>query len=83
MRRAHAPASATSSSFWRLARCCRRRSIDAALSGHSLRLGVASSAAIDEAYIHRQRGHASAEMTRSYRKIRESFTVNLIKPAGL
>lgn len=55
----------------------------ALFSGHSLRSGFASSAAIDEAYIQRQLGHASAEMTRGYRQTRERFTVNLTKAAGL
>ncbi len=58
----------------------RRQSL---FSGHSLRSGFASSAAIDEAYIQRQLGHASAEMTRSYRQHRERFKVNLTKAAGL
>lgn len=55
----------------------------ALFSGHSLRSGFASSAAIDEAYIQRQLGHASAEMTRGYRQTRERFKVNLTKAAGL
>ena len=55
----------------------------ALFSGHSLRSGFASSAAIDEAHIQRQLGHASAEMTRSYRQTRERFRVNLTKAAGL
>lgn len=55
----------------------------ALFSGHSLRSGFASSAAIDEAHIQRQLGHASAEMTRGYRQTRERFTVNLTKAAGL
>jgi integrase len=52
-------------------------------SGHSLRSGFASSAAIDEAFIQKQLGHASAEMTRNYRQTRERFKVNLTKAAGL
>jgi integrase len=55
----------------------------ALFSGHSLRSGFASSAAIDEAYIQKQLGHASAEMTRGYRQNRERFKVNLTKAAGL
>ena len=34
-------------------------------SGHSLRAGLASSAEVDERYVQKQLGHASAEMTRS------------------
>jgi integrase len=52
-------------------------------SGHSLRSGFASAAAVDEAHIQRQLGHASAEMTRGYRQARERFKVNLTKAAGL
>jgi integrase len=55
----------------------------ALFAGHSLRSGFASSAAIDEAHIQKQLGHASAEMTRSYRQTRERFKVNLTKAAGL
>ena len=55
----------------------------ALFSGHSLRSGFASSAAVDEAHIQRQLGHASAEMTRGYRQTRERFRVNLTKAAGL
>ena len=33
-------------------------------SGHSLRAGLASSAEVDESYVQKQLGHASAEMTR-------------------
>jgi integrase len=54
-----------------------------AFAGHSLRSGFASSAAVDEALIQRQLGHASAEMTRGYRQQRERFRVNLTKAAGL
>lgn len=54
-----------------------------AFAGHSLRSGFASSAAIDEAFIQKQLGHASAEMTRGYRQNRERFKVNLTKAAGL
>jgi integrase len=55
----------------------------ALFSGHSLRSGFASSAAIDEATIQKQLGHASAEMTRGYRQTRDRFKVNLTKAAGL
>jgi integrase len=55
----------------------------ALFGGHSLRSGFASSAAVDEAYIQKQLGHASAEMTRSYRQQKERFRVNLTKAAGL
>ena len=55
----------------------------ALFAGHSLRSGFASSAAIDEAFIQKQLGHASAEMTRGYRQNRERFKVNLTKAAGL
>jgi integrase len=47
-------------------------------SGHSLRAGLASSAEVDERYVQKQLGHASAEMTRRYRS-----RVNLTKAAGL
>ena len=54
-----------------------------AFAGHSLRAGLASSADVDEAHIQRQLGHASAEMTRRYKRRRERFRVNLTKAAGL
>ena len=54
-----------------------------AFAGHSLRAGLASSAIADEAHIQRQLGHASAEMTRRYKRRRERFAVNLTKAAGL
>ena len=38
----------------------------ALFSGHSLRAGLASSAEVDERYIQKQLGHASAEITRRY-----------------
>jgi integrase len=47
-------------------------------SGHSLRVGLASSAEVDERFVQKQLGHASAEMTR-----RDRFRVNLTKAAGL
>jgi integrase len=52
-------------------------------SGHSLRAGLASSAAVDERYVQKQLGHASAEMTRRYQRRRDRFRVNLTKAAGL
>jgi integrase len=54
-----------------------------AFAGHSLRAGLASSAEIDEAYVQRQLGHASAEMTRRYQRRRDRFRINLTKAAGL
>ena len=54
-----------------------------AFAGHSLRAGLASSAEVDEGDIQRQLGHASAEMTRRYKRRRERFRVNLTKAAGL
>jgi len=55
----------------------------ALFSGHSLRAGLASSADVDERYIQKQLGHASAEMTRRYQLRRDRFRVNLTKAAGL
>ncbi|MGY5810149.1 site-specific integrase [Rhizobium sp. LEGMi198b] len=52
-------------------------------SGHSLRAGLASSAEIDERYVQKQLGHASAEMTRKYQRRRDRFRVNLTKASGL
>lgn len=52
-------------------------------SGHSLRAGLASSAEVDERYIQKQLGHASAEMTRRYQRKRDRFRVNMTKAAGL
>lgn len=52
-------------------------------SGHSLRAGLASSAGVDERYVQKQLGHASAEMTRKYRRRRDCFRVNLTKASGL
>lgn len=52
-------------------------------SGHSLRAGFASSAEIDERYVQKQLGHASAEMTRRYQRRRDRFRMNLTKAAGL
>ena len=55
----------------------------ALFSGHSLRAGLASSAEVDECYVQKQLGHASAEMTRRYQRRRDRFRVNLTKAAGL
>ena len=52
-------------------------------AGHSLRSGLASSADIEERYVQKQLGHASAEMTRRYQRRRDRFRVNLTKAAGL
>lgn len=52
-------------------------------SGHSLRAGLASSADIEERYIQKQLGHASAEMTRKYQRRRDRFRTNLTKASGL
>ncbi|MER8459258.1 tyrosine-type recombinase/integrase [Mesorhizobium sp. M1300] len=52
-------------------------------SGHSLRAGLASSADIEERYVQKQLGHASAEMTRKYQRRRDRFRVNLTKASGL
>jgi integrase len=52
-------------------------------SGHSLRAGLASAAEVDERYVQKQLGHASAEMTRRYQRRRDRFRVNLTKAAGL
>ena len=55
----------------------------ALFSGHSLRAGLASSAEVEERYVQKQLGHASAEMTRRYQRRRDRFRVNLTKAAGL
>lgn len=55
----------------------------APFSGHSLRAGLASSVEVDERYVQKQLGHASAEMTRRYQRRRDRFRVNLTKAAGL
>ncbi|MES0039700.1 site-specific integrase [Mesorhizobium sp. M0046] len=52
-------------------------------AGHSLRAGLASSAEVDERYVQKQLGHASAEMTRNYQRRRDRFRVNLTKASGL
>jgi integrase len=64
------------SRFWEIKRGLK-------FSGHSLRAGVASSAEVDEHYVQKQLGHASAEMTRRYQRRRDRFRVNLTKAAGL
>ena len=55
----------------------------ALFSGHSLRAGLATSAAADERHIQKHLGHASAEMTRRYQRNRDRFRINLTKAAGL
>ena len=55
----------------------------ALFSGHSLRAGLASSADVDERFVQKHLGHASAEMTRRYQRRRDRFRVNLTKAAGL
>ncbi|MFK7880671.1 tyrosine-type recombinase/integrase [Roseobacter sp.] len=55
----------------------------ALFSGHSLRAGLASSAQVDERYVQKHLGHASAEMTRRYQRRRDRFRVNMTKAAGL
>ena len=52
-------------------------------AGHSLRSGLASSAEVDERYVQKQLGHASADMTRKYQRRRDRFLVNLTKASGL
>ena len=52
-------------------------------SGHSLRAGLASSAEVDERYVQKKLGHASADMTRKYQRRRDRFRVNLTKASGL
>ncbi|MGF7009203.1 integrase [Aminobacter sp. BE322] len=52
-------------------------------AGHSLRAGLASAAEVEERYVQKQLGHASAEMTRKYQRRRDRFRVNLTKASGL
>ena len=52
-------------------------------AGHSLRAGLASSAEVDERFVQKQLGHASAEMTRKYQRRRDRFRVNLTRASGL
>ena len=54
-----------------------------AFAGHSLRAGLATAADVEEALVQRQLGHATAEMTRRYKRRRERFRVNLTKASGL
>ncbi|MFY8144770.1 MAG: tyrosine-type recombinase/integrase [Caulobacter sp.] len=54
-----------------------------AFAGHSLRAGLASSAEVEERYVQKQLGHASAEMTRRYQRRRDRFRINLTKAVGL
>jgi integrase len=61
-------------------RSCLRRN-GSRFSGHSLRAGLASSAEVDERYVLKQLGHASAKMTRRYQRRRDRF--NLTNAAGL
>jgi len=56
---------------------------EALFAGHSLRAGLASSAEVDERYVQKHLGHASAEMTRRYQRRRDRFRVNLTRAAGL
>ncbi len=55
----------------------------ALFSGHSLRAGLASAAQVDERFVQKHLGHASAEMTRRYQRRRDRFRVNLTRAAGL
>lgn len=48
-------------------------------SGHSLRAGLASSAEVGERYEQKQLRHASAEMTRKYRRRRDRCRLTLTK----
>lgn len=52
-------------------------------AGHSLRAGLATSAAVSEADVQRHLGHASAEMTRRYKRAAYRFRVNITRAAGL
>jgi integrase len=52
-------------------------------SGHSLRAGLATSAAADERAVQKQLGHTTIEMTRTYQRNRDRFRINLTKAAGL
>ena len=74
-----APVRMVNAAFRRLAQIDRLK----LFSGHSLRAGLASSAQVDERYVQKQLGHASAEMTRRYQRNRDRFKVNLTKAAGL
>jgi integrase len=52
-------------------------------SGDSLRAELASSADIEERYVQKKLGHASAELTRKYQRRRDRFRTNLTKASGL
>jgi integrase len=52
-------------------------------AGYSLRAGLASSAEVDERYVQKQLGHASAETTRKFQRRRDRFRVNLTNASGL
>ncbi|SET97110.1 hypothetical protein SAMN04489858_1172 [Paracoccus homiensis] len=49
----------------------------ALFAGHSLRVGLATSAEIDERHVQKQLGHATAEMTRRCQRNRDRFRVSL------
>jgi len=55
----------------------------ALFSGHSMRVGLASSTEVDERYIQKQLGHVSAEITRRYQRRWDRFRINPTKSAGL
>ena len=55
----------------------------AAFSGHSLRVGLASSVDPDNRHLQKHLGHASPQMTALYRRNRTPFRVNMSKAAGL
>lgn len=55
----------------------------AAFSGHSLRVGLASSVDPDNRHLQKQLGHASPQMTALYRRDRKRFRVNMSRAAGL
>jgi len=69
------------SNAWRLPPGC--AAISPNLACHSVRAGLALSAEVDERYVQKHLGHASAEMTRRYQRRRDRFRVNLTKAAGL
>jgi integrase len=52
-------------------------------AGHSLRAGLVLSAEIDERYVQKHLGHASAEMTRRYQRRHDLFRVKPTRAAGL
>jgi integrase len=78
--------------YWfRDGRACRRRAQGdlsesergQKFSGHSLRAGLASSAEVDEPYVQKHLGHASAEMTPKYQRRRDRLRVIPTKASGL